>query len=1262
MLNFIFMLHEDQHKEVINKVLDFFSEIANMQDASEAYIQNFYQHQNNRWIPEFNDNMFREIQAYILDKIHMMQEIQKLMNNSSKNIVADSIIEPFVPPLFERHRSLTSNKHRTYAYSYPTSVDISRSCILYPPPARWSQQTLYLDIMRPFKQLISNDIPFFLSIGEQAFIIGAEGDIRVYPCQAHVYKNDGRYTTLFRSIYSLNNSKYLDILIDSSVLAGRRRRLASRLIAATIINSFREGTRVRIFTISDKLTKIYDGSNTLLNISLLSDYDHVDGYYVKHSILLSYLSELTSQTQLVVAIISGAHSRSRRFLRFTAPPDLDICLIQTQSNLEIEWIYNAEVMRSLARYDFSNSGYNVPSTVPQEIVLTCKLLLHLAKGQGYTYSDRINEELKRISRQSTEWLKVFYNQPAFTVLNFTLITHKCITSNECEYRTALEPILDRYRAKRTVLTPPTSMSSAHNYQFMPFIVRPLIFDGKFAGIIACSLSMDALIALSELNMFYYLYGSINLIDFSSKSIIYTSDYGDWGMLRNYTDVYSSKTMINPKFSQKNQMSQLFNVFQQANQHASVDLKLESAFVSGISLYSFLSNPTEQSTGSNCYSNVLYESDLYKDPKIIYDGSSKLIHDDQGRYESIEQKSSANSYEYVYFLCTLLDPLLHEVDNTISLFFITSTVNFLPNTLKRNVQIQNLSIDSINELLDNIKLTPEQEKKFISGLSFELSTDLIEIFINNTLFYAHNFLAIYRNTSKIVEYLKDIILDQDLKIKSLGEGMDITIKNYVYSYMRLALVYLKTIFHKYITNQVFPKKAYIDIPERICSSYFWFGKLCVSLVDDFNLFTRTPMMTSKLRKASIAKGPISFYTGSPDLYSIEPYFVTVYPDVSIERGVTIGRGIYFDFGRIKYTPNLLSLLNRTIRNTILKNNGQSKCVFDCIAEKELQTFDPADFNKKSMVLNACVGSDTISRLDRYGIIGSPGFTYETTYLIDQNTAYESFIIYIKHVHPFTGHLHIITTLHINSAKFYSTMNSNLMPKNQCNYPNCSIVLLSDNLYTIYNREISNIQKSRLYSHTRNAEVANVFCGNGVYELSFNGISFNSGVGYITPLLCSNNICVQYAMTPDILTYAVNLSVPGLNKIDRVWGIRKSGLYLYYSSNDKTSVIKNYGQTLCLKSYTVLEDTLASLLSSTHEFKYSNKNITITGYRISDTITGTTKMDPYSLYVSYSSIKNIAFTSIAVLLMIIIVLVGTQTMIRTSIEGIRLQMYLNTLLEQ
>lgn len=1259
--NLTFMLHEDLHKDVIDRVLSFFSEVSKIQDTSEDHMQHFYQHQNNSRIPEFNDNMFQEIQRYVLDKIQMMQNIQELLNNSSESILADSVVEPFVPPLFEKHRSLTSNKHRTYSYSYPTSVDISRSCILYPPPIRWTGTTLHLDIMRLFKQLISNDSPSFLSVGEQAFIIGSEGDIRIYPCQSHVYKNDGRYTSLFRSIYRLNNSQYLDILIDSSVLAGRRRRIVSRLIAATIINSFREGTKVRIFTISDKLSKIYDGTNTLLNISLLSDYDHVDGYYVKHSVLLSYLSELTSQTQLAVVIISGAHSRSRRFLTFTAPPALDICIIQTQSNLETEWIYNAEIMRTLAQYNFTSNGYNVPSNISQEVILTCKFLLHLVRGHGYTYNDRINEELKRISYQSTEWMKIFYNQSAFTVFNFTSITHKCITSNKCDYRSALEPVLDRYRANGTVLTSPTSISSAHNYQFMPFIVTPFIFNGTFAGIIACSLNMDAIIALSELNTFYYLYGSINLIDFSSQSIIYTSDYGDWGMLRNFTDIYSPKTLINPKFSQKKEMSQLFNVFQQAKQHTSADLKLESAFVSGISLYSFLSRPTAQTPGSNCYSNVLYDSDLYKDPKISYDNSSKLIRDDQSKYESNEEKNSKDNYRYVYFLCTFLDPSLHKVDTTISLFFITSTVNFLPNTLKRNVQVQNLSLEFINELIDDIQLTADQEKKFVDGLSFELSTDLISIFINDTLFYAHNFIAIYRNTPQIVDCLKTIILNRDLSTLDLSEGMKITIKNYVYSYMRLVLLYLKTIFDQYINNPTLLTN-YANIPERICASYFWFGKLCVSLISDFDLFSRTPMMTSKLRKASITKGPISFYTGSPDLYSIETYFITVYPDISIERGITIGRGPYFNFGQIKYTPNLLSLLNRTIQNTILENKGQSRCVFDCIAERELQTFDPADFNQKSIVLNACVNSDIIYRLDKYGLIGSPGFTYETTYLTDQNTAYASFIIYMKHAHPFTGHLHIITTLHISSDKFYKTMNDGLPIINQCTYPNCSIVLLSDNLYTVYNNEIINIQKSRLHSHTYDAEIANVFCGNGVYELSFNGISFNSGVGYITPLLCSGTVCVQYAMTPDILIHAVNLSVPGLNKIDRVWGIYKSGLYLYYSSNDKTSVIKNYGQTLCLKSYPVLENTLTSLLSSAHEFKYSNKNITISGYRISDAISGTTKLEPYSLYISCSSVRNVAFTTIMVLIIIIIALVSAQTMMRTSIEGIRLQMYLNALLEQ
>lgn len=1255
------MQSEEQHKEVIGRVLGLFSELTAMQDFSETYMQDFYKDQNNSWIPEFNDNMFHEIYSYILDKMNMMQEIQQLLTNPLKNIVAESVVEPFVPPIFENHRSLTSNKHRTYAYSYPTSVDISRSCILYPPPTLWKGQSLYLNIMRPFKQLISNDISSFLSVGEQAFIIGAEGDVRIYPCQSHTYRNDGRYTTLFRSIYTLNTSKYLDVLIDSSILAGKRRRLVSRLIAATIINSFREGTKIRIFTISDKLTKIYEGSNTLLNISLLCDYDHVDGYYVKHSILLAYLSELTSQTELVTVIISGVYSRSRRFLRFTVPPNLDICLIQTQSNLEIDWLYNAETMQFLARYNFSTNGYSAPSNISQEIALTCKFLLDLSKGQGYTYSDRINEELKRISYQSTEWLKVFYNQTSFTVLNFTRITHECITSNKCEYRTALEPVLARYRATHTVLTPPTSISSAHNYQFMPFIVTPLMFGGDFIGIVACSLNMDALISLSKLSLFYYLYGSINLINFASQSIIYTSDYGDWGLLRNYTDIYSSKTLINPKFSKTSQVSQLFSVFLQAQQYASVDLKLESAFVSGISLDSFLSSPAEKSTASRCYSSVLYDSDLYTDPKIIYDRSSKLIVEDQGRYESIEQKSSVSSYNYVYFVCHLFSPLSHNIDSTISLFFITSTVNFLPNTLKRNVQVQDLNISTMNDLLKKIALSSEQEQKFTNGLSFELSTDLIEVFINGTPLYAHNFLATYRNTSRIISALKNIILKPDVTTQILTEGIELSVKEYVYSYMRLTLLYLKSIFSQYVSSNAF-QTTYSNIPEKICSSYFWFGRLCVSLGTDSSAFIRTPLMISKLQKAAIAKGPISFYTGNPALYSVETCFITVYPDASIERGITIGRGPYFDFGKIKYTPTLLSYLNRTIRTAIQANGGQSRCVFDCVAEKELQSFNPADFNADSMVLNACVGSDLILRLDKYGTIGSPGFAYETVYLTDQNTVYDSFIIYLKHSHPFTGHLHIMSTLHINSLKFYNTMNKGLAAENQCNYPNCSIVLLNDNLYAVYNKEITSVPKSKLYSHTRSAEVANVFCRNGVYDLSFNGVAFNSGVGYITPLLCSGNICVQYAMTPDILTYAINLSVLGLNKIDRVLGISKTGLYLYYSSNDKTSVIKRYGQTLCLKSYTVLEDTLASLLSSAHEFKYSNKNITITGYRISDTISGSMEHSPYSLYISYSSVKSIAFTAIMTLIGLILALLSTQTMMRISVDGIRLHMYLNSLIEQ
>lgn len=127
------MQSEEQHKEVIGRVLGLFSELTAMQDFSETYMQDFYKDQNNSWIPEFNDNMFHEIYSYILDKMNMMQEIQQLLTNPLKNIVAESVVEPFVPPIFENHRSLTSNKHRTYAYSYPTSVDISRSCILYPP-------------------------------------------------------------------------------------------------------------------------------------------------------------------------------------------------------------------------------------------------------------------------------------------------------------------------------------------------------------------------------------------------------------------------------------------------------------------------------------------------------------------------------------------------------------------------------------------------------------------------------------------------------------------------------------------------------------------------------------------------------------------------------------------------------------------------------------------------------------------------------------------------------------------------------------------------------------------------------------------------------------------------------------------------------------------------------------------------------------------------------------------------------------------------
>lgn len=78
------MQSEEQHKEVIGRVLGLFSELTAMQDFSETYMQDFYKDQNNSWIPEFNDNMFHEIYSYILDKMNMMQEIQQLLTNLFK--------------------------------------------------------------------------------------------------------------------------------------------------------------------------------------------------------------------------------------------------------------------------------------------------------------------------------------------------------------------------------------------------------------------------------------------------------------------------------------------------------------------------------------------------------------------------------------------------------------------------------------------------------------------------------------------------------------------------------------------------------------------------------------------------------------------------------------------------------------------------------------------------------------------------------------------------------------------------------------------------------------------------------------------------------------------------------------------------------------------------------------------------------------------------------------------------------------------------
>lgn len=287
------MLAEIRHKEVVGRVLEFFSKIASFQNASDMYMQDFYTKQKASWTLEFDDKSFQSIMQYIYSKGNAMRKIQSTLNEETRYKFSSSIVEPVYSPLMDGQRSLATNHHRIYSFAYPSSVDISTSCISHPSPVQWKYPlpSLYLDFLQDLKLLVSTNITPFLGVGEQVFFIGSNGDTRMYPCQSHMYRDDGRYTTIFRSLYTINSSKSLDVLIESSILAGKRRRLVSRIIAATLINSFREGTKIRIFTISDKLTKIYEGPNNLLNLSLLKDYDHVDGYYVRHSVLLGYLSE-----------------------------------------------------------------------------------------------------------------------------------------------------------------------------------------------------------------------------------------------------------------------------------------------------------------------------------------------------------------------------------------------------------------------------------------------------------------------------------------------------------------------------------------------------------------------------------------------------------------------------------------------------------------------------------------------------------------------------------------------------------------------------------------------------------------------------------------------------------------------------------------------------------------------------------------------------------------------------------------------------------
>ncbi|TNJ26706.1 hypothetical protein GMRT_11698 [Giardia muris] len=1230
------------------------------------------------------ETVVEAIRAYLTEKITILTSIQSVLNEMEpeemipENVAAPTYQNPTAPTFPDEEQGETTQEERLKALMYPTHVDMTTSCLTYLASNSEEEREglLAYDLTSSLRRLTTfsmrmrrgKDLKAF--VGDQAFLISKTGSTRVFPCTAHAYPHDGRFTVPYRSLYRIPAESYLDLLIDSSLVSGRRNREISRLMAATIINSVSGDTRIRLFLLSDRLTKIYEGQASLFNLTILSTVDHVDGLILRHTIYVSYLSSVAAASTVSIAAITGLYSSNKRWAVFRLPSETKVYLLQTNRELALD-VYREDL-------NYSSSS------------LSSFLFSYLFQfgGQGASRQFTITR-LANLVEQSTAWMHEYQRISNVQVIDLTNVTRLCLDGLTCDFRTPLEEVLAQFRQNDTLLIPSTLFSSALGYKETPFLARPVFHHGLFLGVVACSLDLDLIPYFSMSTTDEYLKKSImGLINFRKDQFIYKTDHNEWLALRNSTDFFTPQSLFNPGFLRAETLSSYSSYFVtllQVSHFVTPTPSLSSVHLLGTSLSSFLNEIQLLKLQTSCVSSVFTSSATSSSSSsslgdaastflhaltgsCYYDSINKLIRMD-GETGNGNEVDAQNQIEYVF--CHLLT--LPNGDNITFFMFLplTDTDRRTGNSLGQQ-QYDEQELERLFK--EQEAITPSLRQQ----ITVNIPLDELDVVTDSYAFYSPYFAVRFQQDSIFSTLMKSLVFNET-HMEELALDMT-TATTPVYlsllpsraQYYRLAALYLSMVYNELIQLPEYGS-SYEKFSNEICTSYHWFGSICIRLTTRSRTYTTSTFLVNHLR-AKLGPQLLQVYDSTLGMYDYALLFYTVYPRDNLQDTLIIGKNVLFHEKKVLYEEVLQagsqsSLSGSTGTSDPYGNSNNNNddlsidlrnltCHSHCELEQSFLSFNYTQYNDWLRLEHPCIATTVLDTLQTKSATVEAHSYFEKMSLTSTPLAYQSFSVHFAHYHPLTSTLHFHTSYKVDSSTFGEVMNDFLLQP--CRPLLCGLSIVNSHMLLAYAYDTERANPFTSLIHNVFAEFNNRFCMPTLFDITTITQLFSNEYLSIHPVLASDYVCFRYNLINVLEEPSYSIVTPtSVLTITQVPGadifIITRILKPSKDEQNVTALTSNLTSPFCVSSYTQYVNQLVSSLSKEYSFQYNN--LPLKTYSASSPAFGDVNhtMQLATLAELPLEMTSLAIVALLSIIAFIVLLVGMKHIVETTAFGMRIQLY-------